>query len=116
MLLGTFLWREKYQRATQLTYTHQRNPSLMRVRQLRCPLTIQLSYACTRYFKNIDKVTATIKATSFKNKNCKKDFHNAGLLSLLDPIITKWATWLTAALRTFQLFVPLLTIGQVYAS
>ena len=49
------------------------------------------------YFKNIDEVIATIKA-AIKNKNRKKDFHDAGLPSPPDPVITRWATWLRAAL------------------
>ena len=45
------------------------------------------------YFKNSDEIIATIK-----NKDCKKDFHNAGLPSSPDPVITRYATWLRAAL------------------
>ena len=41
------------------------------------------------HFKIIDEVKATIK-----NKDCKKDFHDAGLPSPPDPVITIWATWL----------------------
>ena len=48
-------------------------------------------------FKNIDEVIATIKAATIKNKDRWKDFHNAGLPSP-DPVITRWATWLRAAL------------------
>ena len=40
-------------------------------------------------FKNIDKVIATIKAATIKNKHCQKDFHDAGLPSLPDPVITR---------------------------
>ena len=50
------------------------------------------------HFKNIDKIIATIKAATIKNKNRKKDFHDAGLPSPLNPAITRWATWLRAAL------------------
>ena len=50
------------------------------------------------HFKNIDQVIATIKAATIKNKGRKKDFHNAGLPSPPDPVITRWATWLRAAL------------------
>ena len=50
------------------------------------------------HFKNIDEVIATIKAATIKNKNRKKDFHDAGLPSPPDPVITRWATWLRAAL------------------
>ena len=40
-------------------------------------------------FKNIDKVIATIKAATIKNKHCKKDFHDAQRPSPPDPVITK---------------------------
>ena len=50
------------------------------------------------HFINIDKVIATIKAATIKNKNRKKDFHNAGLPSPSDRVITRWATLLTAVL------------------
>ena len=50
------------------------------------------------HFKNIDEIIATIKAAKIKNKDRKKDFHDAGLPSPPDPVITKWATWLRAAL------------------
>ena len=65
------------------------------------------------YFKNIDEVVATIKAATNINKDRKNDFHEAGLPSPPDLVITRWATWLRAA---FLLFVPLSTIGQVEAS
>ena len=45
------------------------------------------------YFKNIDEIIAATK-----NKDRKKDFHDAGLPSRPDPVITRWATWLRAAL------------------
>ena len=50
------------------------------------------------HFKNIDEVIATIKAATIKNKDRKKHFHDAGLPSPPDPVITRWATWLRAAL------------------
>ena len=50
------------------------------------------------HFKNIDEVIATIKAATIKNKDRKKDFRDAGLPSPPDPVITRWATWLRAAL------------------
>ena len=50
------------------------------------------------HFKNIDEVIATIKAATIKNKDRKKDFHNVGLPPPSDPVITRWATWLRAAL------------------
>ena len=71
------------------------------------------------HFKNIDEVITTIKAATIKNTDRKKDFHDAGLPSSPDPVITRWATWRRAALYyigTFLLFLPLSTIGQVQAS
>ena len=53
------------------------------------------------HFKNIDEVIATIKAATIKNKDRKKDFHDAGLPSPPDPVITRWATWFRAALYYF---------------
>ena len=50
------------------------------------------------HFKNIDEIIATIKAATIKNRDRKKDFHDAGLPSPPDPVITRWATWLRAAL------------------
>ena len=50
------------------------------------------------HFKNIGEVLATIKAAIIKNKDCKKDFHDASLPYFSGPVITKWATWLIAAL------------------
>ena len=50
------------------------------------------------HFKNIDEIIATIKAETIKSKDRKKDFHDAGLPSSPDPVITRWATWLRAAL------------------
>ena len=46
------------------------------------------------HFKNIDQIIATIKAATIKNK----DSHDAGLPSPSDPVITRRATWLRAAL------------------
>ena len=37
------------------------------------------------YFKIIDKVIPTIKTATIKNKDRKKDFHDAGLPSSPDP-------------------------------
>ena len=83
-----------------------------------------LSHNCAKrvraHFKNIDEVIATIKAATIKNKVRKKDFHDAGLPSPPEPVITRWTTWLIELLyitmRTFQLFVPLSRIGQVQSS
>ena len=74
------------------------------------------------YFKNIDEVVATIKAATIKNKDRKNDFHETGLPSPPDPVITRWATchreselpYITP--KTFLLFVPLSTIGKMEAS
>ena len=54
---------------------------------------------CVRaHFKNIDEVIATIKAATIKNKDRKKDFHDADVPSPTNPVITRLATWLIAAL------------------
>ena len=54
---------------------------------------------CVRaHFKNIDEIIAMIKAATIKNKHRKKDFHHAGPPSPPDSVITRWATWLRAAL------------------
>ena len=50
------------------------------------------------HLKNIDEIIARIKAATIKNKDRKKDFHDAGLPSPPDPVITRWRTWLRAAL------------------
>ena len=60
--------------------------------------TLKELYPMRAHFKNIDEVIATIKAATIKNKDRKKDFHDAGLPSPPDPVITRWATWLRAAL------------------
>ena len=41
------------------------------------------------HFKNIDEIIATIMAAIIKNKDRKKDFHDAGLPSPPDPVITR---------------------------
>ena len=66
------------------------------------------------HFKNINEIIATIK-----NKDRKKDFHDASLPSPPDLVITRWATWLRAALyysKNLPALVPLSTNGQVQAS
>ena len=50
------------------------------------------------HFKNIVEVIATIKAATIKTKARKKDFHDAGLPSPPNPLITRWATLLRAVL------------------
>ena len=45
---------------------------------------------CVRaHFKNINEIIATIKAATIKNKDCKKNFHDVGLPSPPDPVITR---------------------------
>ena len=39
-----------------------------------------------------------IKAATIKDRDHKNNFHEAGLPSPPDPVITRWATWLRAAL------------------
>ena len=72
-------------------------PSLMHVN---CSphLLHNCAISMRRHLKNIDKVIATIKAKTIKNEDRKKDFHDADLPSPPDPVITRWATWLRAAL------------------
>ena len=50
------------------------------------------------HFKNIDEIIATIKVATIKNKDRRKDFHDAGLPCPPDSVITRWATWVRAAL------------------
>ena len=72
-------------------------PSLMHVTWV-----AHLLHNCTMrvraHLQNIDEIIATIKAATIKNKNRKNDFHDAGPPSPPDPVITRWATWLRAAL------------------
>ena len=51
------------------------------------------------HFKNIDEIIATIKTATIKIKDRKKDFHDVGLPSFPDPVITRRATWLRADLH-----------------
>ena len=72
---------------------------------------------CVRaHFKNIDVVIATIKAATIKNKDRKKDFHDAGLPSPPNPVITRWATWLRAALYYSENLPAVRTIVSHWAS
>ena len=68
------------------------------------------------YFKNIDEVLATIKAATIKNKDRKNDFHEAGLPSPSDPTITRWATWLRAALYYSENLPTVCTIVNNWTS
>ena len=72
-------------------------PSLMHVN---CIAHLQQNCAmrARAHFRNIDEVTATIKEATIKNKDRKKDFYDAGLTFLPDPVITRWTTWLRATL------------------
>ena len=62
------------------------------------------------YFKNIDEMVATIKVAIIKNKDLKKDFHEAGQPSPLDAVIARWKTWLRAALRHRKYFPAVCTV------
>ena len=68
------------------------------------------------HFKNIDEMIATIKAATIKNKHRKKNFHDAGLSSPPDPIITRWATLLRAALYYNENLPAVRTIVNNWAS
>ena len=68
------------------------------------------------HFKNIDEIIATIKAETIKNKHRKKDFHDAGLPSPPDPVITRWATWLRATLYYSESFPAVRTILNNWTS
>ena len=68
-------------------------PSLMHVNCV-AHLLNNCAMRVRTHFKNIHKVIATIKAAAIKNKDRKKDFHDAGMPSSCDPVITRWATWL----------------------
>ena len=50
------------------------------------------------HFKNIDQAIATIKVATITHKDLKKGFRDAGLPSPPDPVVTRWATLLRAAL------------------
>ena len=88
-------------------------PTLMHVTCIAHVLRNWAMQICA-FLKNVDDVVATIKAATIKNKDCKNDFREAGLPSPPFSVITRWATWLRAALyvKTFLPFVPLSTIGQ----
>ena len=68
------------------------------------------------HFKNIDEIIAMIKAVTIKNKDRKKDFHDAGLPSPPDPVITRWATWLRAALYYSENLPAVCTIVNNWTS
>ena len=67
-------------------------------------------YQCVRaYFKNINEVVETIKTAIIKNKDRKKDFHEACWPSLLDPMIARWKIWLRTALCHCEYFLSVST-------
>ena len=74
------------------------------------------------YFKNSDDVVAKIKTPTIKIKESKKDFYETGLPLLPNPVITRWATWLRAALHCNEYFSAVCTIvnnwtgGQLFVS
>ena len=57
-----------------------------------------------------------MKATTIKNKDRKKDFHDAGLPSPPDAVITRWATWLRAALYYSENLPAVCTIVNNWTS
>ena len=90
-------------------------PSLMHVNCV-AHLLHNCAMRVRAHFKNIDEVIATIKAATTKNKNRKKDFHDAGLPSPPDPVITRWATWLTSALYYSENLPAVCTIVNNWTS
>ena len=68
------------------------------------------------HLKNVDEVIATIKATTIKNNDRRKDFYHAGLPSPPDLVITRWATWLRAALYHTENFPTVCTIVNTWTS
>ena len=82
-------------------------PSLMHVNCVAC-----LLHNCAmRVHAHFDEVIATIN-----NKDCKKDFHDTGLPSPPDLVITRWATWLRAALYYSENLPPVRTIVNNWTS
>ena len=68
------------------------------------------------HFKNIDEIITTMKAATIKNKDGKKDFHDAGLPSSPDPVITKCATCLRATLYYSESLPAVRTIVNNWTS
>ena len=91
------------------------HPSLMHV-----TCVAHLLHNCAMHvhahFENIDGIIATINAATIQNKDRKKDFHDAGLPSLLDSVITRWATWLRAALYYIENLPAVRTIVNNWTS
>ena len=90
-------------------------PSLMRVTCLgrllhNCAMRVRAQ------FKNIDEIIATIEAATIKNKDHKKDFHDVDLPSPPDSVITRWATWLRAAIYYSENLPAVRTIDSNWTS
>ena len=81
-----------------------------------CVAHILHNCAVRARFKNTDEIIATIKAATTKNKDRKKDFHDAGLSSPPDPVITRWATWHRAALYYSESLPAVRTIVNNWTS
>ena len=56
------------------------------------------------------RLTCWVSNFNIKNIDRKKDFHDAGLPSPPDPVITRWATWFRAALYYSENFPAVSTI------
>ena len=73
-------------------------PSLMHVNSVAHSLH-NCAMRLRAHFNNMNEVLKlTIKAATIKTEARKKDFYDAGLPSFSDRVITRWATWLKAAL------------------
>ena len=90
-------------------------PSLMHVTGV-AHLLHNCAMRVRAHFKNINKIIATIKAATIKNKDRNKDFHDAGLPSPPDPVITRWATWLRAVLYYSENLLAVRTIVNNWTS
>ena len=90
-------------------------PSLMHVTCV-APLLHNCAMRVRAHLKNVDEIIATIKAATIKNKGRKKDFHDAGLSSAPDPVITRWAIWLRAALYYSENLPAVCTIVNNWTS
>ena len=80
MLLSTCFWLEDFKGII---------PFLMHVNCVTHLLLHNCTMCVCTYFKIINVVIAAVKAATIKNKDLKKDFHDAGLPSLLHPVITR---------------------------
>ena len=91
------------------------HPSLMHVNCV-AHLLPNCAMRVLAHYKNNNEVIATIKAATIKNKDRKKNFHDAGLPSPPDPVITRWTTWLRAALYYSENFPAVRTIVNNWTS